>query len=32
MSRAVPMAQPQILKEREGQGRQEDFLEEVVLS
>lgn len=32
MSRAIPMAQPQILKEREGQGRQEDFLEEVVLS
>lgn len=32
MSHAVPMAQPQILKEREGQGRQEGFLEEVALS
>lgn len=32
MSRAVPMVQPQILKEREGQGRQEGFREEVAVS
>lgn len=32
MSRAVPVVQPQILKEREGQGRQEGFREEVAVS